>query len=582
MVKFFSSIVVILSMAIVSIQQTTTPVIGGACKLGAADVQIGGKQTQFFLKCESTPETGEGQGLWVVKSRSAPPSASPTKPPSIVTEEVSAKIDTPKKLSTLAQPTICEQDSSAKPGDKCNAPVTCLQVYYPERNSFLQCDETSKIWIKKFCKNLLATFSFEHQACIGADKPNVAQNNNNTNDSRDILLRKLPIHVCPSKKRCSYPLNTCDHGEACDKINMCCHLVTCPYTNELPLDEPDYCTSIYQCPSNSDCVSGRCCKKNSTNVIEVSHELFIKPKIKHNVKGRFYDDREFLKKYNCVIDPLAADKCSLDEPCPDDSICIDGKCCLRPVTSICDNGLYSLTIPLSCNKDNDCGTTAVCEKERCCPLELKEFEKKGNGMPGIEPVIEDFEKLLKTTTENLIKMNETTIQTLVTKTEESPLLNNLPIYPISPKSLTPLERYKLRLCPNGHESLSTPSNCLSNEDCPSFYQCTVNLCCSNDMNETTNEKFDKEYNEEIMGKNPEIYNLKNISMLTNEEYKKLNEESKELLKEFNKNETNMIQLPEEQSTQIIRSDKFEEDDIILSTNLIKMNGQRRQKDDDDF
>lgn len=29
-----------------------TPVIGGLCKLGSSDVQIGGKQTQFFLKCE--------------------------------------------------------------------------------------------------------------------------------------------------------------------------------------------------------------------------------------------------------------------------------------------------------------------------------------------------------------------------------------------------------------------------------------------------------------------------------------------------------------------------------------------------
>lgn len=33
-----------------------TPVIGGACKTGTADVQIGGKQTQFFLKCEVNDE----------------------------------------------------------------------------------------------------------------------------------------------------------------------------------------------------------------------------------------------------------------------------------------------------------------------------------------------------------------------------------------------------------------------------------------------------------------------------------------------------------------------------------------------
>lgn len=34
----------------------STPVIGGSCDLGSAEVQIGGKQTQFFLKCEPNQE----------------------------------------------------------------------------------------------------------------------------------------------------------------------------------------------------------------------------------------------------------------------------------------------------------------------------------------------------------------------------------------------------------------------------------------------------------------------------------------------------------------------------------------------
>ena len=33
-----------------------TPTIGASCKLGVAEVQIGGKNTQFFLKCEPNPE----------------------------------------------------------------------------------------------------------------------------------------------------------------------------------------------------------------------------------------------------------------------------------------------------------------------------------------------------------------------------------------------------------------------------------------------------------------------------------------------------------------------------------------------
>ncbi|KJH47799.1 hypothetical protein DICVIV_06091 [Dictyocaulus viviparus] len=33
-----------------------TPVIGGRCSLGTPDVQIGGKQTQFFLRCDAMSE----------------------------------------------------------------------------------------------------------------------------------------------------------------------------------------------------------------------------------------------------------------------------------------------------------------------------------------------------------------------------------------------------------------------------------------------------------------------------------------------------------------------------------------------
>ncbi|KAK6011345.1 hypothetical protein OSTOST_23576, partial [Ostertagia ostertagi] len=56
-----------------------TPVIGGTCRLGTADVQIGGKQTQFFLKCEATSDSAAGDGVWVVKSRAATsPSTSST------------------------------------------------------------------------------------------------------------------------------------------------------------------------------------------------------------------------------------------------------------------------------------------------------------------------------------------------------------------------------------------------------------------------------------------------------------------------------------------------------------------------
>uniref|UniRef100_A0A0K0FNX8 Chitin-binding type-2 domain-containing protein n=1 Tax=Strongyloides venezuelensis TaxID=75913 RepID=A0A0K0FNX8_STRVS len=662
MVKFLTTFIAIASLATITSTQSSTPVIGGACKLGTSDVQIGGKQTQFFLKCESNSDSGEGQGIWVVKSRAAAKA-----PASIAPEETpSVKVETPKTLSKLAQPTICEQDTYSKPGGKCSAPVTCLQTYYPERNSFLQCDESTKTWIKKYCKNLMATFSFEHQACVGAERPgvsltvyctesekcknkndcevnefcskltkcchkkkshlidensiftkklkeeksnrdliksisttngqrliysattfrspnmdllnlnegNLTNNINNNLDNEhinkkfertttstnifltnnnitNILHKSLPIHICPSKKRCFYPLNTCNHGEYCDKNTMCCHLYVCPGTGKAPFKEPDYCTSIYQCPSNSDCISGKCCRK-SKDIVEVSNEIIINPKkIKDTQNTGSLDNlKNAFNNYKCEIDPLAEETCSLDDPCPDDSICVKGVCCLRPVTSICNNGLYSLTIPLSCNIDIDCGTTARCEKNRCCPLELKELEET-NEKDKIATIEEEpvFEKIIESENKNSNSLSifSSTLpfeNSTIPVTDTSPLLTNLPIYPISPKTLTPNENYMLRLCYNGHESLSTPERCSDNQDCPIGYSCNVNLCCPVDETYTTSQRFDKEYDKEKLKMfNGEIKSdEKNFTTLLtgDEERQKIGD----LSMNFNNNTQNLIKLLE--------------------------------------
>uniref|UniRef100_A0A0K0DXF6 Chitin-binding type-2 domain-containing protein n=1 Tax=Strongyloides stercoralis TaxID=6248 RepID=A0A0K0DXF6_STRER len=682
MVKFLTTFIAIFSLVTITNTQSSTPVIGGACKLGTSDVQIGGKQTQFFLKCESNSDSGEGQGVWVVKSRSA---SSGTKASSTVVEESSSsKIETPKTMSKLAQPTICEQDSNSKPGGKCSAPVTCLQTYYPERNSFLQCDETTKIWIKKYCKNLMATFSFEHQACIGAERPGVSltiycttnkkcknkndceidefcskltkcchkkkrylinedinltkklqdqksnntsiknistingqrlifsastfknpnidllkfeandltNNTNNFNNNNDkfertttstntytpnniinILSTSLPIHICPSKKRCSYPLNTCDHGEYCNKNTMCCHLYICPDTNRPPFIEPDYCTSIYQCPYNSHCISGKCCQKP-----EVSLEISKKIKDVQSVVS-FDKLKDAFENYKCEIDPLSEESCSIDKPCPDDSICIKGICCLRPITSICDNGLYSLTIPLSCNTDNDCGTTAKCERNRCCPMELKELEKE-NAIPDEKLTIENvtsnnFSNFLTTISNENVSMP-------LDVTELTPLLTNLPIYPVSPKIISPNDSYMERICTNGHESLSTPSHCLVNEDCPNGYNCNVNLCCPIDENQTISQEFDKEYREEklkMINGEEKIYDLKNFTQLKYEEIKEEEKKSTELLMAFNNNTKNLIQL-----TESTEDDEKIDKSIPLTTNIIKIFEKKRNyyKEENDF
>ncbi|CEF65358.1 Cysteine-rich repeat and Thiamine pyrophosphate enzyme, C-terminal TPP-binding domain and Thiamine pyrophosphate enzyme, central domain and Thiamine pyrophosphate enzyme, N-terminal TPP-binding domain-containing protein [Strongyloides ratti] len=651
MVKFLTTFIAIFSLATITCTQSSTPVIGGTCKLGTPDVQIGGKQTQFFLKCESNSDSGEGQGVWVVKSRSA--SSGTKAPPTVLEETSSSKIDPPKTMSKLAQPTICEQDSNSKPGGKCSAPVTCLQTYYPERNSFLQCDESTKVWIKKYCKNLMATFSFEHQACIGADRPGVSLtiyctsnekcknkydckvnefcskltkcchkkkrdqkynndliknistnngqrlifsastfknpsidllkfkddltnnitnnydnnnkfertttliNNYKPNNITNILTTQLPIHVCPSKKRCSYPLNTCDHGEYCEKNTMCCHLYKCPDTNKPPFIEPDYCTSIYQCPSNSYCISGKCCRKP-----EISIEMSKKIKDTQNIDLQNKLKNTF-KNYKCEIDPLAEEVCSIDKPCPDDSICVNGVCCLRPITSLCDNGLYSLTIPLSCIINNDCGTTAKCERNRCCPLELKEIEKEDKiKIKQIKSISENSFELENITSNSFNNfLNTTSIENFSKSlpiTELTPLLTNLPIYPVSPKILSPNKSYIERMCYNGHEALSTPSNCLVNEDCPNGYNCNINLCCPIDENQTISQEFDKEYKEEklkMINGEKKIYDLKNFTNLTEEKIKDEEKQSTELLMAFNNSTKNLIQILES-STEDEESDKI--------------------------
>ncbi|PAV91519.1 hypothetical protein WR25_25566 [Diploscapter pachys] len=84
-----------------------TPVIGGSCKLGTADVQIGGKQTQFFLKCESTAESVEGEGVWVVKSRSASASSSGSSSAAVPSENTQLHQRPPSSKSLNSSPNIC-------------------------------------------------------------------------------------------------------------------------------------------------------------------------------------------------------------------------------------------------------------------------------------------------------------------------------------------------------------------------------------------------------------------------------------------------------------------------------------------
>ncbi|KAL3078657.1 hypothetical protein niasHT_033016 [Heterodera trifolii] len=149
-------------------QQLGTPVIGGICKLDTPDVHIGGKQTQFFLRCEPNADSAQGEGVWVVKSRHAGSTAAKIPAAAVVSqqefeqgEQNSQKIAATKQISSY----VCDLVSDAVEHGYCSTSENCLQPVYTDRTAFLQCDPTSRRWMKKHCQSGF-NFDFERQACI--------------------------------------------------------------------------------------------------------------------------------------------------------------------------------------------------------------------------------------------------------------------------------------------------------------------------------------------------------------------------------------------------------------------------------
>ncbi|KAK0416796.1 hypothetical protein QR680_012690 [Steinernema hermaphroditum] len=558
----------------------STPVIGGACKLGSADVQIGGKQTQFFLKCEAQPDSEEGSGVWTVKSRAAAPEA-------LQAAQHHPKNVAPKQLHSAAN--ICEQDVSARESAVCAVSETCLQQNPADASSYLQCEQTTKVWLKKACQDG-AGFSFETQQCSGQAKRThqcsacpvgtgclsrshlcipLPESHLCSDRSapqgvcpcaagyvctaQNLCCRRTnafcPPHercerVCPPNRFCS-PLTRCcrplrrpgdasrgtktsrgsrpflgtDYGsfdeehlekiaskifkkivspvrtstwltpttttmatttvltrvfKECNRnlqrclaetgicprnhhcIQGCCELQRCPATGVLARKLPA-CASVYQCPKNSECLSGRCCLTTISSttalvsmtptttslILADSHDAY-----ETLLLGTTSSVDEFLKATPCRLDLLAlSTTCSLSEPCPEDSECLDGKCCLLPDTPKCINGLFALHLPESCTHNDDCPLGSLCEKRRCCPLE------------------EDAPRTTVPPTTSPLVPSQTTVTPAATTTAEN-----------ATKSV-----YESRLCPNGAESLSTPAHCQKCEDCPEGYDCRRGLCCTLDV-----------------------------------------------------------------------------------------------------
>uniref|UniRef100_A0A914GNY7 Chitin-binding type-2 domain-containing protein n=1 Tax=Globodera rostochiensis TaxID=31243 RepID=A0A914GNY7_GLORO len=173
--NFFKSVsllqLVLLLLVNPAHQQPGTPVIGGVCSLDTPDVHIGGKQTQFYLRCEPSTDSAPGEGVWVVKSRRAGSTASKIPAATIVSQHENVHGEQQQHTRKMAQKGgvissyVCDLVADAVEHGYCSTSENCLQPVYTDRTAFLQCDPTTRRWVKKHCQSGF-NFDFERQACI--------------------------------------------------------------------------------------------------------------------------------------------------------------------------------------------------------------------------------------------------------------------------------------------------------------------------------------------------------------------------------------------------------------------------------
>ncbi|KAK6741589.1 hypothetical protein RB195_009449 [Necator americanus] len=361
-----------------------TPVIGGNCHLGTTDVQIGGKQTQFFLKCEATSDSPAGDGVWVVKSRAAA-AAAPSAPATGGSSATAPMENTqpqqhPKLMRKQNAPNICEQDNDAREADACAVSATCLQASQDIPSSYLQCDQTSLRWVRKSCQDGFI-FNFEQQTCIVPKRMN-----------------SLSLTVDAT---CSVMSASCQDSADCPPTfackNNCCRLDVCPSSDKVLFT----CTNAYQCRAGEICVFGGCCpqvqkKRKMRPKVEfaaVSVDLAVKGNddpYSNNLeamstRSESTNDSAYsaltaepaskekttkmpaaMPIDDCDLDTRVED-CSLSNPCPENCECLSGQCC-KIKAKRCRNGLLPLSVPVFCKFTDECPIMSFCEQNVCCAI----------------------------------------------------------------------------------------------------------------------------------------------------------------------------------------------------------------------
>ncbi|CAP29615.2 Protein CBG10108 [Caenorhabditis briggsae] len=533
-----------------------TPVIGGTCKLGTADVQIGGKQTQFFLKCETTADSADGEGVWVVKSRAA--AAAAPAPATLPTENTQPQQH--PKARKPASPNICEQDNGARENEACAVSATCLQAHNDFPSSYLQCDQTTLRWVRKSCQeNFL--FNFEQQTCIVPKRMSSLSRKFPDN----LITLPFSIFTAPpsSYSNSSNPCSKCPLGSAC-RDGKCIPLTTSnlcsdgsPPNNTCPKD-PSQCPKGYICtaqkvccPSTAlqssigcsmvctideSCPKGMTCQNNcceerkilrhpkvyryatveATNTIfEVDNDIFDSAAIESFPTRRPQKLEEVMApgitptptrtteppKLRCLSTDESNSSDGATTSCggTNANCTIDEDC---PISFKCSQGCCKLAkcprslvdVRFTCTSQYHCRSNEHCIFGGCCPKNIELAVIKSG-----PETMENKEKPGKN--ENKTPL-EPPKKIMIGDCEIDPRVRNCGIENVCPDMSECVDgvcckQPPLARCGNGLMALTIPVTCDLSDDCPISSRCEYGKCCPLTSSEEASEASEDIIKEEV-------------------------------------------------------------------------------------
>ncbi|VIO92382.1 Conserved hypothetical protein, putative [Brugia malayi] len=362
---------------VISTQQLT-PIIGGKCDANSSDVPIGGKGTQFFLRCEQSLQSENGKGVWVVKSRTLSTTTSQTTPtiPVITILPLENKQESYQTLKSNND-IICVEDKSAQSGDPCSVSSVCLQQEQGQLSSnYLQCDQSTNQWMRKSCLDG-RIFSFEHQTCITSDISAFRQSRLGTRYYGQSAPNPFGGIAC-SFTQCSQnnPCHrgTCNNGYCCTSSNGPVYTTLLPYhqqslqMNQFPFSIPHQMQPAHNPTAFNGCANGGSPVGTCINM-RCARGYFCSPGnicCPSNDFGTMIGSTANPMKnpFLCTDGTQAAGACILGQ-CGSSFTCMNGLCCnVTNNTPRCLDGSPSVGACIS----GHCGAGFVCTTGNLCCL----------------------------------------------------------------------------------------------------------------------------------------------------------------------------------------------------------------------